>query len=101
MTIKLNKLPVELLFFLTALIGLYFLDSSTSHHSLCPLAAMGLDFCPGCGIGRSIHYFMHGNFKASLEMHPFGFFAFGVIIHRIYTLTKKTLNYFPKNQNHE
>jgi hypothetical protein len=101
LTTKSNTFPFELLFFTAALIGLYFLDSSAVHISFCPLAAMGLDFCPGCGLGRSIHSLMHGHFKTSLEMHPLGFFAFGVIILRIYTLTRKRFNYFPKIRGHE
>jgi hypothetical protein len=94
LTIKLNTFPLELLFFSAALTGLYFLNPSTAHVSFCPLAAMGLDFCPGCGLGRSIHYLMHGHLKTSLEMHPLGFFAFGVIILRRF-------NYIPKNRGHE
>jgi hypothetical protein len=83
-----KKNLLELLFFLSALVSLYFSDINQSHFNLCPLAAMGFSFCPGCGLGHSIYYLMHLNFIQSWESHHLGFFAFIVIIHRIYTLTK-------------
>jgi len=86
----LRKVPLELLFFSTALLLLYFMDVAKPHHSFCPLDRIGFDFCPGCGIGRSLHYFMHGDFNKSWQMHPLGFFAFFVIIFRICGLTRKT-----------
>ena len=88
---KFRKIPLELIFFLAALIALYNLEAGhTANFSLCPLAALGWDACPGCGLGRSIHFLMHGQFKTSFSLHPLGFFALAVIIYRIYTLTLKT-----------
>ncbi|WP_245584771.1 DUF2752 domain-containing protein [Pedobacter glucosidilyticus] len=87
---KIVKIPLELLFFSTAIIALYFLNPSQEHHSICPLAYFEIGFCPGCGLGRSIYYLLHFQFSASWKMHPLGFFAFFVIIVRIYTLIRKT-----------
>ncbi|ADY53850.1 hypothetical protein Pedsa_3315 [Pseudopedobacter saltans DSM 12145] len=85
-----KKIPLELIFFSVALVLLYFLDASQQHESLCPLNRLGFSFCPGCGLGRSIHFFMHGEFNKSFQFHPLGFFAFFVITYRIYSLTRKT-----------
>jgi hypothetical protein len=88
MLILFKKNTLELLFFIAALVFLFFLDINQTHFTLCPLAAMGFNFCLGCGLGHSIYYLMHLNFIQSWESHHLGFFAFIVIIHRIYTLTK-------------
>jgi hypothetical protein len=92
MTFSLINKPIELLFFSSALVGLFFLDVSQHHFSFCPLASLGFKFCPGCGLGHSLYYLMHFQFQHSWEAHPLSFFAFFVIIHRIYTLSKKQLN---------
>ncbi|MFC5282456.1 DUF2752 domain-containing protein [Pedobacter alpinus] len=67
------------------------MDTSKAHVSLCPLAYFNFKFCPGCGLGHSLHYFMHFEWLKAWKAHPIGFFAFFVIIHRIYTLTIKTM----------
>jgi hypothetical protein len=90
----LKKAPLELLFFTTALVCLFFLDTNKPHFSLCPLAAAGFDFCPGCGLGRSIYYVMHFELSKSWAIHPLGIFALIVIIQRIYTLTIKQIKLF-------
>ena len=90
----LKKTPFELLFFTTALACLFFLNTNKPHLTLCPLAAAGFDFCPGCGLGRSIYHLMHLEFYQSWAMNPLGFFAFVVIIHRIYILTKKQIQFY-------
>lgn len=87
-----EKIPLELLFFSTALVLLYFLNPAQEHHSLCIINRLGFDFCPGCGLGRSIHYLMHGEFGKSFQIHPLGFFGFFVIIYRIYSLIIKIVN---------
>jgi len=55
--------------------------------SLCPLHALGLDFCPGCGLGRSIGLALRGQFAASWARHPLGLFALAVLVSRIFSLT--------------
>jgi hypothetical protein len=55
--------------------------------SLCPLHALGLDVCPGCGLGRSIGFALRGQFAASWAMHPLGLFALTVLASRIFLLT--------------
>ncbi len=40
--------------------------------SLCPLDALGLSFCPGCGLGHAIAYLARGELAASVRAHPLG-----------------------------
>jgi hypothetical protein len=97
----LKKVPLELLFFISGLLYLFFIEPNAVHFIFCPLAALGFDFCPGCGLGTSLHYFMHGQFKTSLQTHPLGIFTFFVIIYRIYTLTLKSTLLKLKIKKHE
>lgn len=91
---KIKKLPIELIFWCGALISLWLFDPYGSHYSLCPLDNLGVKWCPGCGLGRSIGLLMKGNFIASWEMHPLAGFALVVIIFRIFEIIKhlKTTN---------
>jgi hypothetical protein len=89
----LKRLPFELIVWITALILLGMADvhdhGSEPHFTLCPLANMGFSWCPGCGVGRSIAYLLHGDFNASLEQHWFGIPALLIIGSRIVVLVKK------------
>lgn len=85
----------EALLWLSALVALYFLDLNGTHISICPISNLGFDFCPGCGLGRSIAHILQGNFHEGMTMHSLGFVALGIIAFRIYTLLsiKSTNNY--------
>jgi len=78
-----------------ALISMAFLTPETEgHFSLCIFKNAGLSFCPGCGLGHSISYLMHGQLQQSFRVHPLGIPATGILIHRIYTIIKKQLTLF-------
>lgn len=47
--------------------------------TLCIFHHIGVAWCPGCGIGRSMAHLMHGNFAASLQAHWFGLPALIII----------------------
>ncbi|UJP67112.1 DUF2752 domain-containing protein [Mongoliitalea daihaiensis] len=84
-----SKLPVELIFWIGALIGILFIDPyGPNHFTLCPLDNLGFDWCPGCGLGRSMSLLTKGDFKASWSMHPLAMFAFVVIVLRIIQLIR-------------
>lgn len=75
-----------------ALICLACYNPATEPHlALCPLYNLGITFCPGCGLGRSIAYFFHGQFRLSLTTHPLGIFAVIILSFRIIQQTK---NYY-------
>lgn len=72
------------------------MNTEGAHFTLCPIKNLGFNFCPGCGIGHSIHYAMTLNIRESFLHHPLGFFALLILLSRIFKLIKnlfKTQNY--------
>lgn len=84
-----KSFPIELVFWLVALVLLATANPHEHHFSLCPLANLGFDWCPGCGLGRSITALFHGDVKESFAHHWFGIPALLIIAYRIYHLTNK------------
>jgi hypothetical protein len=93
----LSRFPLELVIWIGSIFAILALDPmGEAHVSLCPLDQLGLDWCPGCGLGRSMNLLAHGEIQASWSMHPLAMFAFVVIFSRIWTLIKNlktTYNY--------
>ncbi len=89
LTAHLRRFPLELVFWMGSLVAILTINPDAGHHlSLCPLDNLGLDWCPGCGLGRSMNLLVRGEVQASWSMHPLAMLAFGVILHRIWTLLK-------------
>jgi hypothetical protein len=63
---------------------------ATGHFTICPLSLAGFEYCPGCGLGRSIILLMHGHINESISMHPLAIFALIVLIVRIVTVFRKS-----------
>ncbi|HEY1024453.1 MAG TPA: DUF2752 domain-containing protein [Sphingobacteriaceae bacterium] len=81
------RFPAELLCWITALILLFFAaNDSVAHFTLCPLSQLGLEWCPGCGLGRSVGALLHGDLVASLRFHWFGLPALMILFFRIVQL---------------
>jgi hypothetical protein len=93
----LQRIPFEALCWLTGLFVLAFLDTSNSHFSLCPVKNAGWDFCPGCGLGKSIALLFKGEVVGSFDAHPFGIFALIILSSRIINLTKHYLQNYGKS----
>jgi len=88
----------EAFIWIIALIALVFVDPYHQHYTLCPFHNLGWEFCPGCGIGRSIACAYRFDFQGSFNCHPLGIVALIVIIHRIIkVLTRKEHNYILSN----
>ena len=87
-----KSLPLELFFWITALVLLATADPHEHHFTLCPLANLGLTWCPGCGLGRSITSLFHGDVSASFSHHWFGIPALILICYRIFQLSKNLFN---------
>ncbi|MFA6455903.1 MAG: DUF2752 domain-containing protein [Bacteroidota bacterium] len=74
----------ELILWIVALLFLACIDPYASQQfSLCPLNNLGFDYCPGCGLGRSVSHILHGNLQASISAHLLGLPALLILIHRI------------------
>lgn len=91
----LSRVPLELIFWTVALILLAAaepVDHRDVHHfTFCPLANLGLQWCPGCGLGRAITQLFHGNVRESLKLHWFAIPAVLIIGNRTLTLGKQEL----------
>ena len=84
-----SRFPLEALVWISGLVLLLLIPSSgESHFTVCPLSLSGIEWCPGCGLGRSIAFLFQGSFKESFEMHPLGFIAVIILISRIIVLLK-------------
>lgn len=83
-------MALELLFWVIALVLLATTNVQQHHFTLCPLANLGFeDWCPGCGLGRSISHVFHGQLTQSFKEHWFGLPALIIILYRVYTLIMK------------
>ena len=91
----------ELSFWIVSLMYLVMINPAESHFSLCLFNRLGFTWCPGCGIGHSISYLLHGEFLKSLETHWLGTFALLVIVYRILQLIFNTYSNYNKNQYHD
>jgi Protein of unknown function (DUF2752) len=50
---------------------------------------MGITWCPGCGLGHSIAFLLHGDIRNSFHAHWLGIPALVIILYRIYDLVKQ------------
>jgi hypothetical protein len=84
----------EALIWLTALLYFAIAPASTEQHfTLCAFHWLGFTHCPGCGIGRSIGFFLHGDVATSWQMHILGIPATVFLAFRVLSiLTKNTLS---------
>ena len=85
-----KRINIELIFWVAGLTYLAFLNPLETHFMLCPIKNLGFSFCPGCGIGHSISFLLHGNIQESVHHHPLGVFALGVILWRLFQLIKNS-----------
>ena len=63
--------------------------------SVCPFDALGawlgLEFCPGCGLGHAVGYLVRGQFEESLAAHPLAVPAVGILIVHVAGLVRPHL----------
>lgn len=60
--------------------------NSENHFTICPLANLGIDSCPGCGLGKSVSLILHGHIMQSFDYHYLGIPALIIILFRIYQI---------------
>lgn len=77
----------------TGLILMAFLDPFSQAESFCPVHRFGFDFCPGCGLGKSIAFIFRGEFVTSIQAHPAGLPAVLIIFSRIGSIFYRNHNY--------
>ncbi|KAF0131295.1 MAG: hypothetical protein FD155_959 [Bacteroidetes bacterium] len=77
---------LEAWFWLTALVMLAFMNPASTQQTLCLWHYLGVDACPGCGLGHSISAAFHGRIGESFNFHPLGMIAIVVLCARIFTI---------------
>jgi Protein of unknown function (DUF2752) len=88
---------LEAAIWISALIFLAFINNpGHTHFTFCPIKNLGFRFCPGCGLGNSISYLLHGDFYNSFLSHPLGSIALAVLIFRIIHLIKHNWSLYGK-----
>jgi len=86
-----SSIPFEAWIWSAGLFFLLFINPYQEQtFSICPLHNLGIGFCPGCGLGRSISFLYHGDFLHSLKSHPLGIAAFIIISYRVYKLVRNS-----------
>lgn len=91
-TIKITpkRFHIEAFIWISAIITLATVNPySEGHYTLCLFNNLGLSFCPGCGIGRSISCVLHGNILDSFNFHPLGILAILILLYRIFTIFRQ------------
>lgn len=83
------KLHFELLCWIGFLCVLFFLPVNHSEQSLCLSRLLGFGQCPGCGLGHSMYYALHGRITDSFQSHCMGIPGLLIIFNRIYQLLQK------------
>ena len=87
----------ELAFWIVSIVLLGLMNPREVHYSFCLFKFLGLNLCPGCGLGHSISFLIRGDIKSSFAAHPLGIFGLSIIFFRIYKLI--TLHIFIKTKN--
>ncbi|MCC5907625.1 MAG: DUF2752 domain-containing protein [Balneolaceae bacterium] len=93
-------LHFEWLVLAAGLLSVAMLNPLVTSESICVIDRVGLGFCPGCGLGRSVAFLFRGDLWSSMQMHPAGIPAVGIILGRIVTIFYRNYN-IKKETNHE
>jgi len=85
---KLHKIKrlinLEACLWVVALAFPLFIDpAEPGHFSFCIFRFLGLETCPGCGLGRSLANLYRGDLMASFKAHPLGPAALLILTYRI------------------
>ena len=93
-TMNLIKKNFEQSCWFIGLLFLFFLNPTSSDSSICIFKLVGFNFCPGCGIGHSIHYTLHLNFLNAYREHILGIPLTLLLVWQILKPILKTKNTF-------
>lgn len=91
----------EWIVLLSGLLLMVFLDPMSQAQSFCPAKRLNFEFCPGCGLGRSIAFLFKGEILTSIQTHPAGIMAVLFIPVRIVTIFQRNHKIKNTNNNEE
>ncbi|MGO4294732.1 DUF2752 domain-containing protein [Chitinophaga sp. RAB17] len=83
-----RKINIELIAWPLGLVLLYLMTPDENAGSLCLLKNLGIPFCPGCGLGHGIHYFLHGQWSAAIHHHWLSPLVVVVLLYRTVQLAR-------------
>ncbi|RPH36660.1 DUF2752 domain-containing protein [bacterium] len=70
------------------------------HFTLCPLGNLGMDFCPGCGLGRAVSCAIHGQWAESFHSHLLGIPAIVILTARIAALARNAFKRYTRTAHY-
>jgi hypothetical protein len=85
-------LHFEWVVFSLGLILMATMDPLNTGFSFCLFDMIGVTFCPGEGLGKSIAWLFRGDFSASYQAHPAGSITVIILTLRIFHLIKIRFN---------
>ncbi len=90
----------EIAVFLAGLLFMALLDPVTDYKSSwCLYEIVGINFCPGEGLGHSIAYIFRADIYKAMEANILGPFAIIILISRIGFLVRKNIEFNLKKDN--
>ena len=85
----LRRVPLEAYVWAAALAALALTDPrGAGLLSLCLFEALGVPFCPGCGLGHAVAFCLRGDLAASFAAHPLGPVAAVLLAGRVVSLLR-------------
>ncbi len=84
------KLNMELIAWIIALFVPFFINPwASDHFSICFFKWIGIDWCPGCGLGKSMAFLYRGEWRLSFQSHWLGAVATLLLAYRVFNLLRK------------
>ncbi len=62
-----------------------------SEFTFCPFSNLGFHNCPGCGLGRSVSFLLHGDVRLSIQTHILGIPATVLLLYRTVSLLNQAV----------
>ncbi|MDR0968968.1 MAG: DUF2752 domain-containing protein [Lentimicrobiaceae bacterium] len=92
---------LEAFIWLTALLLLFFMPPDSTQQTLCAWHHLGIERCPGCGLGHAISAAFHGQFLHSFQLHLLGIPAIAILLWRSFFLFYKYFQYQVKQKSYD
>ncbi len=84
-------IDLEMVIWISGLVFLALYNPATgTDFTVCPFRLLGIHWCPGCGLGHSVSFLLHGDVVRSWQCHPLGIPALGILMMRIVTLFRNS-----------